>query len=535
MKQFKITALLLALACLSCQKEASLCDPDAAGQEGKASVFMAESESYETRTSLQEGYVLWNAGDRVSVFEGSGANGAYQVTDASAGSTSAELVPVSGGGFVAGTELDTNVAFYPYSSSASVVKNGEDYEVSVTLPQTQHYAEGSFGNGNFPMIAVTAGTEDKNLKFKNVLGCLKIQLKGDAVIKSITVTNRSSYPLWGTVKVIASNTNLPTVKMSQSGAKTVILDCGDGVQLNNETATAFLIALPPTRLTSGFTIDIMDTSGNHMIKSTTKLQTINRSMVLAMPELEVMKPTREYVDLGLPSGTLWATRNMGAMRPEDRGNYYAWGETKTMGEVDMTNQRNYEYNMNNAAYSATPYVKQVFQGLTYKFLKEGATNATTNLVKYTWEDGSINSSWYRASTFAGDNKTVLDPEDDAAVANWGDGWRTPTRAEVQELLDNCDITTTPGGDVLICEFKSRINGNSIIIPAGGYMSNTAVAGSYSSGYGVWTSSLYIKNGESFGVYSYQAAFLQLTTSSTNRKVHLYQRFIGLPIRPVRNK
>lgn len=532
MKQIKFTAFLLALACISCQKEASLDNQEAVGSDDVVRVFKAETESYATKTySDPAGYILWNAGDRVSVFEGSGSNGQYEVSNESAGSTSAELVRVAGGGFVAGTELGANIAYYPYSSSNSVRQNGDKFEISVTLPQTQQYVAGSFGNGSFPMVAVTADSDDKNLRFKNVLGCLKIQLKGDAVIKSITVTNKT-YPMSGPVKVSASNTVLPTVAPQSGSVKTVTLDCGAGVQLNNETATSFMIALPPARLTSGFSIEIADISGNHMTKTTSKLQVIERSKILVMPELVVMQPNIQSVDLGLPSGTKWATHNMGAFRPEDRGNFYAWGETKTMGEVDMSNTINYNYN--STQYPDSPYVKHAFQAVTYKFLKAGATNsnANSNITKYTWADGSFTSLWYMGDTFVGDGKTELDPEDDAAAVNWGNGWRMPTRAEIQELLDNCDITKTVRGDVLACEFTSRINGNSIIIPAGGYMSNTAVSGGYGSGYGIWSSSLFIKNGESFAAYSYQAAFLNLN-SSVNR-VHLYQRYVGLPIRPVRN-
>lgn len=523
-------AFFLAIIC-SCQKEVFRGNPDKADAEGKVIVFRAESESCETKTSSDlNGYVLWSAGDGVSIFEGSSSNGHYQVTDESAGRTYADLVRVPDGGFIAGTELDANIAYYPYSPSNSVLKNGESYDVSVTLPQTQQYVEGSFANGCFPMMAVTADTEDKNLKFKNILGCLKIQLKGNAVIKSITVSNKS-FPLCGPAKVNSSNAGLPKVTMQSGSVKMVALDCGSGVQLNEATATSFMIALPPATLNAGFTVDIEDINGNHLIKSTTKRQIISRSKVLVMPEFEVMQPVKEYVDLGLPSGTLWATHNMGAMRPEDRGNFYAWGETKTMGEVDMTNIRNYEFNQKK--YPDSPYVKHAFQGLTYKFLKEGASNVDNNLVKYTWEDGNTAASWYQANMFYGDNKKELDPEDDAARANWGDGWRMPTRAELQELLDNCDITSIQSGDVLVCTFTSRNNGNSIIIPAGGYMSDTAVSGGYGSGYGVWSSSLYVKNGEKRAIYSSHAAYLRMMTSA--QEVYNYKRYIGLPIRPVRNK
>lgn len=529
MKQIKIAAAILALVCVSCQKEASLIDQEANGSEDLVSVFRAETEHYDTKTSSnQQGYILWNAGDLVSIFEGSTTNAKYEVSAKSAGSTSADLVRVSGGGFVAGTELDANVAFYPYTSSNTVLKNGDLYEINYSLPQVQHYVPGSVGNDSFPMVAVTADTEDQTLSFKNVLGCLKIQLKGNAVIKSISFSNPSR-PFGGPAKVSASNTAVPEVRMQSGSVKIVSLDCGEGVQLNTETATSFMIALPPATYTNGFSVEIEDADGNHMIQSTRLSQTINRSEILAMPELVVMQPEVQSVDLGLTSGILWSSHNIGAIRPEDRGNFYAWGETVTLGEVDMSNLSNYKFNQTN--YPDRLYIKNAFQGNTYKHLKEGFTNPNKDINKYSWDDGYTGTYWNPAGSFMGDGKTVLDPEDDAAVVNWGNGWRMPTREEIQELLNECVITTTTSGNVLVCEFTGP-NGNSIVIPTGGYMTNTAV--NSSSGYGVWSSSLYVidRAVEKLPVYSYYAAYLNMTPSV--KKVNYFSRFNGLPVRPVRN-
>lgn len=95
------------------------------------------------------------------------------------------------------------------------------------------------------MVAVTGSTSDKNLSFKNVLGGLKLQLKGTVKIASITVTGNNNEILYGAATVTAQNGNTPTIALSDASAKTVKLNCGSGVQLNTTTATAFIIALPP--------------------------------------------------------------------------------------------------------------------------------------------------------------------------------------------------------------------------------------------------------------------------------------------------
>ncbi len=238
-----------------------------------------------TRTSLDEqGNVLFKKGDQISIFIGSTINEQFQVTDDSDGKTSASLIQVSGSGFVAGGELESNVAYYPYASATTSAKNeGSDIRGDLIRPPVQYYAEGSFGNGAFPMAAVTTDTDDMRLKFKNVLGGVKLQLTGTATISSISVTGNNDEILCGAAEVTVSNTSMPTISLTDASAKTVTLDCGEGVQLNAETATSFIIALPPMTMESGFTVVVTDTEGKQMEIKTTNPQTINRSKLLKMP------------------------------------------------------------------------------------------------------------------------------------------------------------------------------------------------------------------------------------------------------------
>ncbi|MCM8872892.1 MAG: hypothetical protein NDJ65_06405 [Paludibacteraceae bacterium] len=106
----------------------------------------------------------------------------------------------------------------------------------------------------------------------------------------------------------------------------------------------------------------------------------------------------DYVDLGLTSGTRWATANVGASKPQDYGNYYAWGETTT---------------------------KDVYNWSTYKY-----GSGYDELTKY------CNDSYYGKDGFT-DSKTTLDLSDDAAYVNWGGKWRMPTRAQQDELRNEC--------------------------------------------------------------------------------------------------
>lgn len=117
----------------------------------------------------------------------------------------------------------------------------------------------------------------------------------------------------------------------------------------------------------------------------------------------------EYVDLGLPSGLLWATCNVGASKPEDYGNHYAWGETSTKSSYTESNSKTYGESMGDIA---------------------------------------GNSSY------------------DAATANWGGNWRMPTKTEMQELIANCTWKWTTQNGVTGYKVTGP-NGNSIFLPAVG--------------------------------------------------------------------
>lgn len=188
----------------------------------------------------------------------------------------------------------------------------------------------------------------------------------------------------------------------------------------------------------------------------------------------------EWVDLGLSSGTLWATCNVGANSPEEYGDYFAWGETNP-----KSNYSSYKY------------------GNYYD----------RELTKYC-HDGS-----YGKNRFT-DNKTVLDAEDDAATVNWGGGWRMPTKAEMIELKEECSWEWTAPKGV----YGYRVtgpNGNSLFLPAAGYCYVTSLY--YAGCYGVyWSSAL--------GNYPYFA--YELYFGSDDVVWSPKDRFYGLSVRPV---
>ena len=197
----------------------------------------------------------------------------------------------------------------------------------------------------------------------------------------------------------------------------------------------------------------------------------------------------EFVDLGLPSGTLWATCNIGANTPEEFGDYFAWGETTPKDDYDWD---------------------------TYKW----CNGSDETITKYC-TDSSDGINGFT------DNRTELLPEDDAATANWGSGWQMPSDEQLKELFDNKNTTaewTTQNG-VNGRKFTSKSNGNSIFFPATGYCLYTNHKEVGSIGW-YWSRTL----SEYGSVNAYDIFF-------NSDRCHLNggQRCMGMPVRPVRKK
>ena len=309
MRKLFILSLLAGLALCGCQiQEPEITDVQEQGVTFTAIVEDGQDD-VNTRTSLDsKGNVRWKKGDQVSIFYNGWVNYQYQVTDASDGKTTAVLNPISTSSstgsssslpsFIGGTveSISNNVAYYPYSSGTELAKDGSSYLLDgIELPATQTYAEGSFGNGSFPMVAVTSSVSDLTLKFKNVLGGIKFQLKGSASIASISISGNADEKLCGAANVTVFTSATPTIELTDAEAKTVTLDCGtEGVQLNTETATSFVIALPPMTMASGFTATVTDTDGRTMEIKSVKSQEIRRSGILKMPVLDYVGTAEDY-------------------------------------------------------------------------------------------------------------------------------------------------------------------------------------------------------------------------------------------------
>ena len=322
---------------------------------------------------------------------------------------------------------------FAYSGNGELPSLTQDMQITATY--ASDYDITQIGDkehvGNYMALSAVATVEtgqdysDLNLTFSHRTSVLKLTLSNDA-FKNSSVTD---------ITVKAGTTVV---------ASTTATFTGDS---ENGRVTAYL-AIQPATLEN---ITLHATCNGNTYTNSLANKTVEAGKIyLAEKNLPYA-----YVDLGLPSGTKWASFNVGATSAEEAGGYFAWGEIET---------------------------KEKYGYADYKYLQ---TSYLRSFTKY------CNSEDYGYDGFT-DNLTTLESIDDAATANWGNNWRMPTSAEMQELLDNCTWTWTTLNEVSGCMITSKVEGytdKSIFIPAAGYKDNTGTLYSKNENGYYWSNSL----------------------------------------------
>ena len=406
-------------------------------------VFYASFEQpsdIDTRVYVNENLLLrWNADDRVGIFNRITYNQQYKFSGKT-GDNAGGFRKVDTDEFVTGNAISHVVAVYPYQESMSI---SESEIISATLPAEHRYAEGTFDPTANLMVSVSV---DNVLQFKNVGGFLVFNLYGrDVAVSSIKLRGNNDEILAGELSLECPLNGAPSIEFVDNTSKEISLVCDVPVVLGAtaEESTQFWFVVPPTTFEKGFTVTVVDSEGNVFEKTTANTVTIARNRLARMKAFEFaativpIESNPEAVDLGLPSGVLWASMNVGAATPSDIGGRYAWGETETKDHYDWDN--------------------------------------------YKWCNGSSDSmTKYCTNEYYGtvDGKTSLDDEDDVAKVLWGDGWRMPLESELKELATSCTWTS----ETLDGAAGYRVtgpNGNSIFIPLNGQYDEFGLTHSYS--------------------------------------------------------
>ena len=443
---------------------------------------LAQCKKEPTNAQLQQGETV-HISVRVDNNASTGsANGSRANVDPSNGKISfndGDVLYVGYNGEKVDGELTYSTSTSSFSGDLDIYQDGDDkplyfYYMGGVTPTYVNYdyctVDISDQTSNYPVISCGTST----VAYTGAGAYETTLLNQCALVKfNVTTASTEATCLRGFYNKVTVNFFGNTVTPSKAGDGVIKLGAGSGEK--------WAILLPQEALAAGATGAAYSEDGCYM-GTYGAVPAISANACLSTGiAVEIADP---YVDLGLPSGTLWATCNVGADKPEDYGDYFAWGETQTKDSYD---ESNYQYGIYDDG-----------EMLCY-------------MTKYCDDSGY----GYNGYT---DDLTTLEPSDDAATANWGTDWRMPTEAEWQELLDNTTQRTTTQNGVRGTSFTAS-NGNTLFLPAAGYRNGSNLSGAGNYGY-YWSSSL---------VQMESNCASRLYTSSLGDG----DRYFGLSVRAVR--
>ena len=449
--------------------------------------FTATQESNaETRSALNgSNGVDWQAGDEISVFDGTGAGCNHQFSltgDASLGKFSG----------IASSEATSFTAVYPYTDGAQLESDG--IVSGITLPAEQTATPNSFDPKAALMMAYT---EDKSqLKFKNVVSLVKVTTDFDC--KSIVLTAKEN--IAGTGK-LTYNSGAPSINFTSNISQTITLKPAseDGVI----AAGTYYIAVCPQTL-SGFSISFINSADTKAYtRTSTKNNIFNRSGI----------------------------RNLGTFKESDEtwtSTIESNGNVKASQQVDMgvfsINEKNYRLIFTKSNLTANGLAENEYDYGDY--FAWGATMPWYSSIDKskspwtaTWEKSGgytgANAPYYNGTKYAEDGKN-LEASDDAANVILGGDWQIPTQAIWQALVG----ITKNGWDSTNKGYKFENNYKTLFLPAAGYVEGPSFK--YVDSY-----VRYWSGTANSSINAYRLSF------STSLNVGNSGRQNGYPVRPVR--
>lgn len=465
-KAFYFFAAAVAAMAASCTQE--IAEPsEAPVAESGVMVFKAYTETGSKTFVGGAGgkQIYWESGDKLSLFCGSDSENHVLECTVPQSAPVADFTSQ-----MSGLEPDY-LAIYPYSADYSRDRDG----VWLAVPVRQAPYPGTYDPASFISIAKSSNQE---LRFYNLCGGFRIRFSREGV-NALKIKSNNGETLAGYVKVALDDSNHPYVADDSGNDEVnVYPPAGSDAFL---TGVDYYVSLLPGVLSDGVSFTLYIADGMELGTSKFDGRREIRRSVFASPKdfdegITLSCPAPNAVDLGL--SVQWADCNLGASAPADFGYYFAWGETLP--------KSNYSWD-------------------TYKW------GTSSSLTKYT-SDGA-----------------VLEPGDDAATALLGESWRTPTSAEIQELIDACNWSTlNQGGQNVIVGTSKADPSKSITLPLSGWMKERDIfnAGKTNPRASLWASDLPASApanaNEFFCAYSYSPA----------PTVYNVERCYGLPVRPV---
>jgi len=394
--------------------------------------FVSEEGATRTNVDPTNNYAItWASGDAIGIFPREGDQEPFVIPSDQVGNASVSF----DGGYWALKDGLTYNAYYPFDR-ANFASAESKTKIPVTyLGQSQDGTKccaGAFDYTYSDWTQSSSGGVHFNFHHLGAFVVLKLTLPVTGTYTSVTLNaDAAVIPTTGWYDLTAAK---PTF-VTETTASSLTMELKNFSGTAGQEATFYMMLPPCNLLSNSLTLTLSTNSSNYNYCLVSKLFKASN-----LYQLEASPVIGQAVDLGL--SVKWASYNVGASAPEEYGDYFAWGETKPKSYYDWD---------------------------TYF---DSVNGSSTNFKKYKNQGG----------------KTTLDPEDDAATANWGGTWRMPTKTEQDELRTQCNWTWTTQKGVNGIIVSSKINGNSIFLPAAGdrWIDGLGNGGTYG---GYWSSSL----------------------------------------------
>ena len=492
-KRFILAAAAVVLA--ACSQE--VLEP--AVEQVPVSLTYSTVDAVESKAAQNLNEGTFASGESVLVRVSNTGTGSWTDYTFTTGDAGAMTPPNPGPYYPAGSQNIDIVAYYPATAGTSF---------TVATDQT---ADASYKASDLMFASVTnqaKQAEAVNLAFTHKMAKLNVNItagSGVSSINSLSVLNVKPSVSFdqATGAVGSASGDATSIAMSNNGAVVIPAQTIDGgllsIVTDKGTAT-YSVASKEFAAGQLYTINI--TVNLRAVGTTTAITGwTSEGTITVNPVTNQKTPAGlEAIDMG--NGLKWANMNVGAESETDYGDYFAWGETMPYYQEGYAQE--------------SPCTHWISGKSGYNWASYSLCNGTnTTMIKYC----TSGSSGYV------DNKTVLERTHDAASANWGGGWRTPTDAEWTWLRNNCTWTwktnynsTGVNGYLVTSSYTS----NSIFLPAAGYRENTDLCNEGSRGY-FWSSSLSEDNSNSARVVYFHSGGVVRSNDS---------RDDGLSVRPV---
>ena len=522
----KTKKLLFAAAALTVLTACSSDDSSVENNEQRVPVTLTYSnvDAAETRAAQNLNEGTFASGENVTVrISNTGLNTwtDYTFTTGSAGAMTA---PNPAPYYPAGTQNIDIVAYYPATAGTTF---------TVATDQT---SDASYKASDLMFASKTnqaKQAEAVNLAFSHKMAKLCVNITAGAGVTSIT-----SVSILNVKPTVTFNQATGTVGEATGDATTIAVSNQGAAVIPAQTIDGGLLSIVTDKGTATYSVASKEfAAGNlYTINITVNLRAVGTTTDITGWTSEgtvTVNPVQGTtngpggavaVDMGHPDGVKWANMNVGATTETGYGDYFAWGATKP-------------YYVEHDAYgnAITGYWidgKTGYKWANYPFIQSGQSD-WRYITKYTFADGQTSGIWYDGETFKGDNDDGVEHKDfasydyvdDAARANWGGNWRTPTDDEWTWLRKNCTWTWQTdynGTGIKGMLVTSTINGNQIFLPAAGLWSLADLYDAGSFGH-YWSSSLY-------EFHSNDARYMYFKSGEVDWSYG--GRFCGQSVRPV---